>query len=84
MSRCHNDAGEPLMTDAQARLEAEIDEMNAAEDAAGLNLDPGERHPSEEPCVGCGDLCAPRWLNVNGYCPDCLESPTCPEDGGAP
>ena len=36
-TRLANEAGEPLMTAAAMRLEDEIDDMNAMDDAMGLN-----------------------------------------------
>ena len=61
---------EPLMTHAAASLEAEIDDMNAEEDAAGLNDDReprpiGECSVCNEPteiavtCDGCDRLICP-------------------------
>ena len=88
MSSYYNDAGEPLMTSAQARLEAEIDDMNAEEDAARLNDEPGEMRPIGECCV-CDEpfergtrceecerpVCCCCWVKVDArsLCLDCGE-----------
>jgi len=51
VSSYFNEAGEPLMSASQARREAEIDAMNAEEDAAGLNDVGEDMRPIGECCV---------------------------------
>ena len=56
MSRYHNDAGEPLMTHAQACVEAAIDEQSAAESYYDAFDDPRADYEPDPvcACVSCG------------------------------
>ena len=55
MSRYHNDAGEPLMTAAATRLEADIDAHAASEPMDHHDQEDAERRGSRE-CQRCGEL----------------------------
>jgi len=74
MSEYHNEAGEPLMTNAQMRLEQELDDMTAQEDAAGLNFDPCDEGPPVAYCTECDE---PVWrqncLDERGWCEVCCD-----------